>query len=310
MSVRKMYSETSLNEIRNKTNDSLLSDLAFAEFQKNHLAEIFAPFHYDKCTVSLIETDGKSEAVAVESVVLGIEDPLDDVMASYMNAVEHDRLSELVYANAGRLFLHSDVFEGEFEQYPIFKEHCVKFDIYKVYSVGFNQIAADEFFIAFDYMGGKQNSKWHSIDPVDLEYASFPFALAWLRRRKRIGKTVFEQHMTSLAGLTRRKLEKLRRYVNRTSYEDLSQQADSIGLKLKGYDDPLYTIRDEMLTKFGHDVETMKKEGSLKLEAMEQYCFLLNMMKDQSTPLNLPEGVEMTKSYRERTGQAQTMERA
>ena len=297
MTIRKMYSEDSLNAVFRTASDRALSDEGFAEFQRRHLKQAFPAFDYDRSTTSLIETQHETQTVSVESILMNFEASLEEVMASYMGAVDHDFLAKIVYANPGRLFLHTDVLEGKLEQHPIFVLHCKKFDIYKDYAIGFNLIAADEYFIAFDYMGGKENTDWYSIDPVELEYASFPFALAWLFRRKWISRRIFEQHMIALAGLTRRRLDKLRRFINRKPGEDMGTQAESLGLRRTGYDDPLYEIRDEMLERFGEDVVALKAAGPLKLEAMEAYVSLLSLMKDQTLPVVAPEGLTLTPAF-------------
>ena len=137
-----MYSEDSLNAVFKTASDRALSDEGFAEFQRRHLKQAFPAFDYDRSTTSLIETQHETQTVSVESILMNFEASLEEVMASYMGAVDHDFLAKIVYANPGRLFLHTDVLEGKLEQHPIFVLHCKKFDIYKDYAIGFNLIAA------------------------------------------------------------------------------------------------------------------------------------------------------------------------
>ena len=292
-----MYSAESLNALFETASDKSLTDEAFALFQKHHLESAFPGFHYDRSTTSLIETRHETETVEVDSILMGFDASPEEVMASYMGAVEYDLLSMIVYANPGRLFIHTDVLDGLLEQHPIFDHHCKKFGIYKDYAIGFTLVAADEYLIAFDYMGGKENSDWYDIDLLDLEYASFPFALAWLYRKKWIGRRVFQQHMIALAGMTRRRLDKLRRFINRKPGEDMSAQADSLGLKRAGYVDPLYKIRDQILERFEEDESALRTGGPLKLEALEAYVSLLGLMRDQTLPVVVPEGVSLTPAF-------------
>ena len=297
MTIKRLLSTESIDEIRRSTLYTDLTDQAFAEFQIRHLERTFPGFSYSKSTVSLIETDGNGAMINIESVLSGFDAPDDEVLASYMQVVDQDDLAAIVYANPGRLFLDSDVFEGGIREYPLFKDHAKKFGVHKGYHVGFSLIAADEYFVSFGYMGGEHSPKWHGIDPVELEYASFVFALAWLYRKKRIGRQAFESNLLALEGLTLRRMEKLRRFINSTAEEDLTAQATSLGLKLKGYDNPLYEIRDAMLARFGEDVEGLKASGTLRLEAMWKYCYLLSMMKDQTRPIVVPDGLQLTPAY-------------
>ncbi len=295
-----MFSEKSLKAIQSATYDTELEDVEFAKFQRDHLISIFRDFDYDKCTISLIETDGRTGTVDFETVLYGIDAPVQEVMDNYAKFVEEDNLSKIVYANPGRVFLHSDVYEGMFENYPIFKNHCAKYGIHKVCSVGFSLIPIDEYFIAFDYMAGEQTKKWPGINVREIEYASFPFALAWLARKKRVGQKQLEQHFSALSGMTLKKLEKVRRFINSTATEDLTDQAKSLKLKLAGYDSALYEIRDLIVSRFQEDFENVTSHKSLKLEVIKPYCFLLSMMKNQTLPIIVPENVQLTSTYKAR----------
>lgn len=236
----------------------------------------------------------------VDPHLLGFDASTSDVLASYMKVAPHDTVSQMVYANPGRAFLYTDLWDGPPEDHIFFREHCQKYGIHKAISIGFALRFADEYFVAFDFMAGPKNPNWYEIDPAVIEYAAFPFALAWLCRKKRIGKRALNTHLKALSGLTGGQLAKLRRYMNRRQNEDLSAQARALGLKLSGYDGPLYDVRDRILTKFGLDVEPLKSQGQLRLEAMEPYCELLKMMGDQTAPIAVPPNINLTQSFMQR----------
>ena len=310
MSIRELYSKPVLDSIYSAAVEENNDDYTFAAFQKSLLERVFRGFSYDKFSSSLIEAvspednEGPKEMESVEGVLWGFEQPQEEVLNSYVAASDHDHLSRLTYHNPGRLFLHTDVFEGNFEDSPMCKEHCGKFDIYKDYSICFKLPACDDHYIAFDYIGGKKSMYWHDIKPDQLEYASFLFALAWLCRWNRIGKRTFQTHLIALEGVAGKRLEKLRRFTNRRlGEEDLRAQAESLNVGYKGYDGPLYDWRNTILERMGRDVAKLKQqEGGLPLEVMTPYIFLLGLMGDHTQPPNVPEGLSLTSAYYARMG--------
>ena len=300
MSLKKLFSQDNLEKLRTLFLDPSLDEESLGWRQREILEACFPGFSYDSFSVSLIEASDPNNMESIEGLLIGFPAPAEEVSASYALASHFDHLSMITYANLGRMFLSTDVFEDPMEQQEIFKAHCCKFNIYRDAAISFNLLASQEYYIAFDYIAQKGNEKWRSIDPTGLEYASFIFALGWLCRWRRIGKKAFEQHLKALSGMTFSRLTKLRRFINRSPGEELATQATSLGLKLKGYDDALYKLRDVILDRFGYDLHRPQGNGPIKLEAIEPYCFLLTIMNDATQPIVLPNGVKLTEEYGKR----------
>ena len=304
MTLKTLFSEASLQRVRLAVQDVEKNDVAFEEFQHDLLFEAFSPFTYDRCIVRIFELDEDGKIQIQRSTCFGFDADTHVDSSEYADHINSDPLLRLAFHNPGRLFCHSDVHQEDPLGYEKKLHFQDQYGIHKQYTVCYSLPENDDLLFSIEFMGGKNNQFWNAIAPDDLEYASFLFALAWLVRYKRIGRINFERNIASLSGMTSKKLQKLRRYINRKPGEDLKGQAKSLELKLTGYDSALYTIRDSFYQRFQefHSINEPQydKSTSKNLEILDSRLYLLKLMRDPTRPIIVPAGVRLTMEFFER----------
>ena len=304
MTLRTLFSEASLQRVRLAVQDVEKNDVAFEEFQQDLLSEAFSPFTYDRCIVRIFELDEDGKIQIQRSTCFGFDADTHVDSSEYADHINSDPLLRLAFHNPGRLFCHSDVHQEDPLGYEKKLHFQDQYGIHKKYTVCYTLPENDDLFFSIEFLFGKNNQFWDAIAPADLEYASFLFALAWLVRYKRIGRINFERNIASLSGMTLKKLQKLRRYVNRKPGEGLKGQAKSLGLKLTGYDSALYTIRDSFYERFQKCRSISEpqndKSTSKNLEILDSRLYLLKLMHDPTRPIIVPAGVRLTMEFFER----------
>ena len=297
VTLKNLFKAASLKDICTVTKNDDLDDAGFGQFQRDHLCKTFTKFSYDKCILRFFEIDDEGELQICKSIYLGFGVDSGDINANYAPWMNSDELLRLTLNNPGRLLSDTDVYEGVHSEREIYVQYGSKYGIHHQYMVCFSFPENDESFLSIEYIGDVDNLVWDTISPEDLEYASFLFAMAWMVRYKRIGRRNFEKNISALSDMTLKKLQKLRRYINRKPGEQLIRQAESLGLKLRGYDDALYTMRDALND---HLVEASKAEkmfANQNLELLDSCLYLLKIMNDQTRPIACPAGTRLTPSF-------------
>lgn len=282
--IKKLLSRETIESILYmaiNTSVSKEGDLQFSAFQRDLLQNIFPGFTYEFCSTSTATTAEDGELVAMTAVNLNLP---DEVLLSYMENYEHDKLTPLVYANPGRCLSYTHVCRPELvKTHPMFINHCHKYGIHHDLSVGFVYPGHERTFIVFDYMGDKHHTNWAAFDHTKLELASFPFALAWLYRNKRFDSGSLERMLKSLTGLTESKLLNLRKYIN-ASHQNLQDQAIDLGIKYGTLKDSLSEIKNQNPQNEGHGLNSK----STPLRSLEQKYAFLKMLGDHTTELKAP----------------------
>lgn len=258
----------------------------FAALQCDIIQEHFSDFRYDLCTTSLVETCSDGSPVTIESYLYNFNAPKDEVLASYYAVANEDPISQLIFLNPGWALSHKDVFLGAIDDEPLYQKHTKKFGASKSISIGFNVPLFHDFFLSFDYLGYDDNLSWEKFNPETLEWASFPFALAWLYLTGRIGKVVLGQHLKSVSGLSLSQLNKLQVYIQHQD-KRLSKQAEILNISPAHYKKSLYELRDIILYNFD---DHKSSEKIKELAALQPYCQLLKMMRDRTKPFQYIDG--------------------
>ena len=253
-------------------------NLQFSAFQRDLLQNVFPGFTYEFCSTSTATTTADGELIAMTAVNLNLP---DDVLLSYMENYQHDKLTPLVYANPGRCLSYTHVCRPELvKTHPMFINHCHKYGIYHDLSVGFIYPGHERTFIVFDYMGDEHHTNWAAFNHIKLELASFPFALAWLYRDKRFDSASLDRMLKSLTGLTEGKLLNLRKYIN-ASHQNLQDQANDLGIKYGTLKDSLSEIKNQ---KFENENADRNVKTS-PLRSLEQRYSFLKLLGDHTTEL-------------------------
>lgn len=251
-------------------------DLAFSSFQRDVLQKAFPGFTYEFCSTSTATTSDEGALVGITSVNLNLP---DDVLMSYLANVQYDELTPLVYANPGRCLSYTHVCRKELvKEHPMFINHCHKYGIYHDISVGFIYPAHEDTFIVFDYLGGDHHENWAAFDHIKLELASFPFALTWLYRNKRLDFSKLQKMMNLLSGMTETRLLNLRKYIN-APHQNLKEQAQHLGIQ--------YGTLKESLGKIKSQTFSSEELGNnMPLRALETPYSFLRMLGDHTAELN------------------------
>ena len=283
--IKFVYSKPILKKIIDVADDLESSEdgnLQFSSFQREIFEKAFAGFKYEFCVTSIVETNPDGLPVDISSTCLDLP---TDILENYMKVAHLDPLSPVVYQNPGRALTYSSFWpEEKIHQHPFFKKHCVKYGIYRAISLGFLFPAHHNTFIAFDYLGDKNNKSWHHSDHTRLELATFPFVLAWLFRRKQMDLKELSRRLTLLEGLGEHQLQNLRKFVNSPD-QNFDQQAESLGIKPGTLKDDLYNTRDIILPRMGlADISQLKTNRS-PLRVLEANCSFIRMLGDHTKPI-------------------------
>ena len=279
--IKKLLSRESIESILYTAINTPVSkegDLQFSAFQRNLLQNVFPGFTYEFCSTSTATTTADGELVAMTAVNLNLP---DDVLLSYMENYQHDKLTPLVYANPGRCLSYTHVCRPELvKNHPMFINHCHKYGVYHDLSVGFIYPGHERTFIVFDYMGDEHHTNWAAFNHIKLELASFPFALAWLYRDKRFDSASLERMLKSLVGLTESKFLNLRKYIN-ASHQNLQDQANDLGIKYGTLKDSLSEIKNQKFENENAD----RNVKTAPLRSLEQRYSFLKLLGDHTTEL-------------------------
>lgn len=288
-SIGNLYKKKTLDDILKYASQypcTKLGDLEFSEYQREVLQRIFPGFTYEFCTTSTITPDAQLIPGEIITVNLNLS---DDIIDSYMQHMQDDELSPVVYLNPGRALNYTQVCADEnVAAHPFFINHCHPFKIHKAISVGYLYPEHTNTFITFDYLGDEQNKSWHGFFHSRLELASFPFALAWLYRRKVMDQAVLSNRFKIMQDLTERQLENLRKFIN-SPEQSFKEQADKLGIELGTLKDDLYNTRRKIMEKLASTEVPAKGQVRTSLRALEAHCSFLRMLEDHTKDIVFPE---------------------
>lgn len=282
-SIKRLLAPESLDEILRMAKATPVSEdgnVAFSTFQNQIFEDIFPDFTYEFCTSSQIKLSEKGEILDISSVAWKLP---EESLLSYMQNAHLDDLSPLVYANPGRALNYTHVCRAErVEDHPLFVNHCLKYGIHHVMSVGFLNPGHETTFLSFDYMGDINNENWVFFDHVKIELASFPFALAWLYRSGIFDELRLKKMFLLLSGLTENRLLNLRKYIN-SPLQSFDQQAADLGITASTLKEDLATIRDKTIIKL--DLKTDPNRNT-PTRLLDQHYGFLSLLGDHTAGLD------------------------
>jgi len=281
-SIKRLLAPESLDEIlrvAKKTPVNSEGNLVFSDFQNRVFEDIFPDFTYEFCTTSQIKLSEKGEILDIITVAWNLP---EESLVSYMQNAHLDDLSPMVYANPGKALNYTHICRVErIEDHPLFVNHCLKYGIHHVMSVGFLNPGHESTFLSFDYMGDINNQDWVSFDHVKIELASFPFALAWLYRSGIFDELRLKKMFTLLSGLTESRLLNLRKYIN-SPLQSFDQQAADLGITASTLKEDLATIRDRTILKLQLKTDPNRNTPT---RLLDQHYGFLSLLGDHTAEL-------------------------
>jgi hypothetical protein len=281
-SIKRLLAPGSLDEILRVAKTTPVTaegNVSFSEFQNQVFEDIFPDFTYEFCTTSQIKLSEKGDILDIVSVAWNLP---EESLMSYMQHAHLDDLSPMVYANPGRALNYTHVRRAErVEDHPLFVNHCLKYGIHHVISVGFLNPGHESTFLSFDYMGDINNRDWVSFDHVKIELASFPFALAWLYRSGIFDELRLKKMFMLLSGLTESRLLNLRKYIN-SPLQSFDQQAADLGITASTLKEDLAMIRDRAIIKL--DLRTDPNRNT-PTRLLDQHFGFLSLLGDHTAEL-------------------------
>lgn len=258
-------------------------DLAFSEFQRDLLQNVFSGFRYDFCATSIVNTETESGGIEVQSICLDFP---DSAIENYMNHAHLDELSPLVYRNPGRVLSYTQVISDErAEEHPFYIAHLSKYNFRRGFAVGFHYGGHRQTFITFDYLGRRENASWDFLEKSRFELASFPFAQAYLHRYGVLDRLELARQFLILQDFTEAQLANLRKYIN-SPHERYAQQAETLGIKSGTLQDDLRATRTIILQKLRTQEEFahLAKDGPLRI--LDEHCSFMRALGDHTTPID------------------------
>lgn len=281
-SIKRLLAPDSLDEILHMAQSTPVSrdgNVAFSAFQNRVFEDIFPDFTYEFCTTSQTKLSEKGDILDIVTVLWNLP---DECLASYMENAHHDTLSPLVYANPGRALNYTHIVRAErIEDYPFFRNHCLKFGIHQAMSVGFLNPGHESTFLSFDFMGDENNVDWVPFDHVKIELTSFPFALAWLYRAGVFDVLRLKKMFLLLSGLTESRLLNLRKYIN-APMQSFDQQAKDLGITASTLKEDLATIRDKTIIKLELKTDPNR---NMPTRLLDQHFGFLSLLGDHTAEL-------------------------
>lgn len=281
-SIKRLLAPESLDEILRVAKTTPLTregNVAFSEFQNRVFEDIFPDFTYEFCTTSQIKLSEKGDILDINSVAWNLP---EESLLSYMQNAHLDDLSPMVYANPGRALNYTHVRRAErIEDHPLFVNHCLKYGIHHVISVGFLNPGHESTFLSFDYMGDIDNRNWVSFDHIKIELASFPFALAWLYRSAIFDELRLKKMFSLLSGLTESRLLNLRKYIT-SPLQGFDQQAKDLGITASTLKEDLATIRDRTIIRLGLKTDPNRNTPT---RLLDQHYGFLSLLGDHTAEL-------------------------
>lgn len=281
-SIKRLLTSESLDEIIQMAKVMPVTkdgDLAFSEFQNRIFETIFPDFTYEFCTTSQTKLSDKGDLLGLSTVIWNLP---ETIMGSYMENAHLDTLSPVVYANPGRALNYTHIRRAErLDDFPFFVNHCLKYGIYHVISVGFLHPGHESTYLSFDYMGDQDNVGWMPFDHIKIELASFPFALAWLYRFGAFDELRLKKMFLLLSGLTESRLLNLRKYIN-SPLQSYEQQAADLGIKASTLKEDLAMIRDKTIVKLGLKTDPARNTPT---RLLDQHYGFLNLLRDHTAEL-------------------------
>lgn len=280
--IKRLLTADSLDEILQMAKHKPVNEdgnLAFSEFQNRVFEDIFPDFTYEFCTTSQTKLSAKGDILDISTVSWNLP---DGCLESYMENAHLDTLSPLVYANPGRALNYTHIVRAErLEDYPFFKNHCLKFGIHQAMSVGFLNPGHESTFLSFDYLGDKNNVDWVPFNHVKIELASFPFALAWLFRAGVFDELRLKKMFLLLSGLTENRLLNLRKYIN-APLQSFDQQAADLGITASTLKEDLALIRDKTILKLALKTNPNRNTPT---RLLDQHYSFLTLLGDHTAEL-------------------------
>lgn len=282
-SVTVLFTQAALEEtlrLAQKSVNSDFGDLSFGSYQKEVLEAAFDGVEFDFLAVSTIDLASPDSP---HSVLLGLD---RHILKSYEQIAPYDVISPRVYSNPGRVVSHTDVLSIDaWLDHPFYRSHCRAFDIHNALMLSYPVPGRRNTVLAMEYLGAPNNRSWKCFDTRRLELATLPFALAWQFRRGLIDGAELAHRFMALSNLSETKLSHIRKYVNAT-WQGLSEQACSIGLKPAAFKDSLYTVRDTVADRFEWENVALVRDGArVPLRALEAEYGFMRMLGDPTTPL-------------------------
>jgi len=283
--IKKLLREEELDEIKAKAQSCSKDkggDLEFSAFQRTVLQKIFRGFTYQRCTTSTIVSGEDMTPIEISTVCLDLP---EEVLINYMQFVQYDDLSPLVYKNPGRAISYAQLcLEENFEDHPFFVNHCKKFGIYRVISLGYRFPISQHTFTTFDYLGSENNKDWHYFDHTKLELASFPFALAWLYRQGRLDIGGLSSTFSLLEGLTESKLQNLRKFIN-SPQQSFEERGKSLGIDGSGLRADLNNTHKLVSRRLRGTENSGEPSNNKRLGELALHYDFLKMLEDHTKPL-------------------------
>jgi len=262
--------------------NSDVGDRLLASFQHDIICDQFAPYRYDSATVNAVHIDERFVVSELSSLCFQIDDRL---AIEYENVSAHDPFTPLSSANPGRMVSSDfgDLIDETKLKNPYFF-HAHNFGIGDGFLLSFLCPGHTRFLLGLEYHQSIGNLTGAVADKEAIEQASFPFALAWMYRRRMIDEGTLRQYLKLLGDLSVMELHRLRMYINSPAMS-LTTQAAALGLGARRYKESLYRIRDKVTSRLV--AKSHERFKSLRPVA-DEYAFL-KMMGNPTQDLLVPD---------------------
>jgi len=282
--IRDLYRKSSLDHIYRqslKLSHSSIGDVEYSEFQRDELEGLFG-IRFDFLASSVINLDQDGMPTDLECTRINLPESIED---SYLRVAAHDDMAGTLYAYPGRIIRHTQLRSHEaWLEHTFYLDHCRIFDIERAMMVGFLYPGRDRKYIAFEYLGARDNLTWKHLDDHILELGTFPFALAWLYRKGAIDDVRLRRYLTALEDLTTSEIANLRIYINKP-YDNLAQQAHQLGRRPDGWKKSLYRLRDKVADRFEWAREIDPVNARKQLRPLDVDYAFLRMLGDPTRPI-------------------------
>ena len=231
----------------------------------------------DFFTASTIRYTQEELLIDISAVCHNISRRLID---KYKDVSHLDIMAMVSYANPGRsIHIMPDLNPQNWELTEEMAEHCARFSIGRASLNVFKHPTKHDVYLSLDYLAEEANPTWLTMQLPRLEWASFPFSLAWFYRKGVFDEAQLRHHFAALSDLTETQLQNLRKFVN--CYKPYTAQADDLGIKPSSLKESLYDLRDRIVAERAPDLIC----GHTKMRFMSDQYAILRMLGDHTAPI-------------------------
>ncbi len=281
--ITELYSSARLKSISLAVHKMRLGesgDIEFSKFQRETLNSVFREFYYDFSSISIL---GFSDSLVPQIKMSSGLDLSPSIVSSYESMAELDQFTPIAMENPGSAITKIDIMSNdEWQDSDFYRKHCKVYDISDAIMVYFTFPHNQSSFIGIEYLASEDNHSFANVDARQIEWATFPFALAWLCRYGIIGFEEFEQCIELLANNNERALNYLLTYIHNRELT-FDQIADHMSVSSRAVKKQIYGIRERatevMWSKFGLTREITMREFDAAFQ------FLKMIRKRQSSTL-------------------------